>query len=141
MALSDMSAAQLKQEGAKWGLSGSGKDLAERIETHVGVVRDALNALDHADLQNLADQLGVAHDPIQTRFDIIESILLNGVDLDQVVPAATEPDLKKKERDVTPEGTVWIGRYHVDVGSPEYDELIGRGMQPGPPPDDAVKKA
>lgn len=36
------------------------------------------------------------------------------------------------------DGTVWIGQWHVDVGSAAYKELTNRGLKPGPAPTGAA---
>lgn len=133
---------QVRDDAKKWGVTG-GRDLAARVEEHIGKVRDALNALDHQQLQDVADGAGVAHDAGQDRFEIIESLMLHGVPLDDipVVAAESGEDRSKKELEVTPAGTVWLygggAPQHVEVGSPAYEDLIAKGYQPGDAPEDA----
>jgi hypothetical protein len=129
----------LKAEAKRRGVDarGSQTTLAKRLQTHVDTVRQTLMQMDQADLEELSASAGVATDPGQGRFERVESLLLNGVDLEKLLPDAG-PVAEDKKDEVTPDGTVWMGgRWHVEVGSAEHEELIRQGHVPT----DAPKKA
>lgn len=53
-------------------------------------------------------------------------------------PSPEPPDASaKKAEQVTPDGTVWLGENHVEVGSAAYEALLAQGYMPGPAPKDA----
>lgn len=133
----DPSFQDLRDDAKAWDISagGSKDELSARLAEHRAVVALELGDRTDAELVELAGAHGVPTD--RDREGLIEQLVAAHVAWHDGEGAGDDPQVAEEAIAQTDagDGTVWMGSFHVEVGSEAHRALVERGFEPGPAPD------